>query len=241
MPPTRLPPSTHHPMSPMPSSTPSVAHIGPEPMDNGAASSAQDGQSLAVNTDPPLRRRVSMDEDLFYQRIMTAPSPRRPSPPPPYELEDTRTWRGADRVQDGSGDSPGGSRNGGSGSGSGRKQNADPRYVPPRTGVDQAEGEGRETLPAYSCSVSAEAVFQMKQEVEYTTKRAEDRRWHTVFVRLHGTALNIYHVKKDWGWGRSRDGPSICPDNPPWVRISKLEKTYSLHHADAGIAADYKK
>lgn len=98
-----------------------------------------------------------------------------------------------------------------------------------------------EMLPEYSNSIAIEGVFTMKHEIENTTKRAEDRHWHTVVVALNGTALNIYKIKKDWGWGRSKDGPSISPDNPPWVRKSKLEKSYSLLYADAGIAADYKK
>lgn len=98
-----------------------------------------------------------------------------------------------------------------------------------------------EQLPGYSNSIHMEGIFSKKHEIENTTKRAEDRRWHNAFVTLSGTALSIYHVKKDWGWGKTRDGPSICPDNPPWMKKSKLERTYSLLHAEAGIAADYKK
>ncbi|PTB66376.1 hypothetical protein BBK36DRAFT_1168980 [Trichoderma citrinoviride] len=98
-----------------------------------------------------------------------------------------------------------------------------------------------EELPSYTSSIAIEGIFHKKHEIEDTTKRAEDRQWHTVAVVLNGTALSIYNTKKDWGWGKARDGPSISPDNPPWIRKAKLEKTYSLLHADAGIAADYKK
>ena len=97
-----------------------------------------------------------------------------------------------------------------------------------------------EALPAYSSSIDLEGIFMKKHEIEDTTKRAEDRRWHTTFVTLTGTALNLYTVKKNRTWG-TRDGPTISPDNPPWMRKSKLEKSYSLLYADAGIAADYKK
>jgi hypothetical protein len=64
-----------------------------------------------------------------------------------------------------------------------------------------------------------------------------------VYVELRGTALNVYSVKKERGWWSSskHDGPDIMPDNPPWVKKSTLEKSYSLLHADAGIAADYRK
>ncbi|KAK2009811.1 PH domain-containing protein [Colletotrichum eremochloae] len=98
-----------------------------------------------------------------------------------------------------------------------------------------------ERLPCYSCDIELEGVWVKKMEIENTTKRAEDRNWHTTFVQLRGTALNFYNVKKDWGWGRTRDGPTISPDSPPWVRKASLDKAYSLQHADVGIAADYKK
>ncbi|KAK0621450.1 hypothetical protein B0T17DRAFT_591339 [Bombardia bombarda] len=86
-------------------------------------------------------------------------------------------------------------------------------------------------------------VFMRKMEIEDTIKRAEYRNWQMVYVVLHGTALNIYQVKKERGWWSSskNDGPDISPDNPPWVKKSTLEKSYSLLHADAGIAADYRK
>ncbi|KAJ3955703.1 hypothetical protein N0V92_007785 [Colletotrichum tropicale] len=111
----------------------------------------------------------------------------------------------------------------------------------PLAGSAVADYGVQEKLPEYSCDIELEGVWVKKMEVENTTKRAEDRNWHTTFVQLRGTALNFYNVKKDWGWGRSRDGPTISPDNPPWVKKSSLDRTYSLQHADVGIAADYKK
>lgn len=98
-----------------------------------------------------------------------------------------------------------------------------------------------ENLPGYSCSVHCEGVFSKKMEIENTTKRAEDRRWHQAYVVLHGTALNVYFVKKDWGLGKSKGGPAISPDNPPWIKKGKLDRAYSLQYADVGIALDYQK
>ncbi|KFA55757.1 hypothetical protein S40293_01949 [Stachybotrys chartarum IBT 40293] len=167
-----------------------------------------DGPSSPATAPPPPRRRLSMDEDLLYHKIMTAPL-RRPSNPPPYVPESApRLGRAKHAVTAQSNRSP----------------------------VRQSD-----SLPTYSTSIAIEGVFAKKHEIEHTIKRAEDRQWHTVFVSLRGTALNIYNTKKDWGWGRTRDGPTISPDNPPWVRKAKLEKSYSLLYADAGIAADYKK
>ncbi|OAA73956.1 PH domain containing protein [Cordyceps fumosorosea ARSEF 2679] len=179
-------------------------------MDESQEPPADDGHASREGSPPP-GRRLSIDEDLFYHRIMSAP-PRRSSLPPPYVPSESSLYNAVDSVQ--------------------RKAKGKSRCT--------SDGESEE-LPAYSNSLYMEGIFTKKHEIENTTKRAEDRRWHNAFVVLDGTALHVHHVKKDWGWGKARDGPSICPDNPPWVRKGKLEKTYSLLHADAGIAADYKK
>lgn len=100
---------------------------------------------------------------------------------------------------------------------------------------------GKEQLPEYSCSVYCEGFFMKKMEIEHTTKRAEDRRWHPTYAVLNGTALNVYYVKKDWGWGKAKGGPGVSPDNPPWIKKGKLERAYSLQYADVGIALDYQK
>jgi hypothetical protein len=179
---------------------------------------------------PPSRRRHSMDEDLFYHQVVTA-TPRRPSDSPPSYESATPPSRPSPSP------SPLRDKITNTATTTTRNMAAPPYDLP------SAPPPGRltERLPAYSNSIALEGVFTMKHEIENTTKRAEDRHWHTVVVGLNGTALNIYKVKKDWGWGKSKDGPSISPDNPPWVRKSKLERSYSLLYADAGIAADYKK
>jgi hypothetical protein len=179
---------------------------------------------------PPSRRRHSMDEDLFYHQVVTA-TPRRPSDSPPSYESATPPSRPSPSP------SPLRDKITNTATTTTRNMAAPPYDLP------SAPPPGRltERLPAYSNSIALEGVFTMKHEIENTTKRAEDRHWHTVVVGLNGTALNIYKVKKDWGWGKSKDGPSISPDNPPWVRKSKLERSCSLLYADAGIAADYKK
>ncbi|KAL2270294.1 hypothetical protein VTJ83DRAFT_2478 [Remersonia thermophila] len=101
-----------------------------------------------------------------------------------------------------------------------------------------------DVLPGYSCDIHLEGVFMRKMEIEETTKRAEYRDWRMVYVELRGTALNIYSVKKERGWWPSssrHDGPDTSPDSPPWAKKGSLERKYSLLHADAGIAADYRK
>ena len=180
---------------------------------------AQDGPSPTEQTAPPNRRRLSMEEDYFYQELMT--TPRRPSQPPPYQHDSSRPSVSRERTRAGKGKEVT--------TGGGDTTN----YT--------MDGDD-ESLPDYTSSIWLEGIFSRKHEIENTTKRAEDRQWHTSYVTLNGTALNIYRAKKNWGFGRTRDdGPSVDPDNPPWMGRGKLEKSYSLLHADAGIAADYKK
>ncbi|KAL1849117.1 hypothetical protein VTK73DRAFT_9967 [Phialemonium thermophilum] len=169
---------------------------------------------------PPRPRRMSMDEDYYYQTLMT--HQQRPPRPPSY---DAAMRQSPPRTDPEAADVVGSS------SSTTTKPQPPPQPPPPP-----------DVLPGYSCDVHIEGVFMRKMEIEETTKRAEYRNWHMVYVVLHGTALNIYQIKKDRGWWSTKsDGPNISPDNPPWIRKASLEKAYSLLHADAGIAADYRK
>jgi hypothetical protein len=193
-------------------------------MDLRRFAAEDDESSTTAATSPPLRRRVSMEEDLHYQRVMT--NPRRSSQPPPYQQErdppPTTTKVSSHH---------------------GNRLEKETELTTGGGGQTQLHPDtGKEKLPDYKNSLSLEGVFDKKHEIENLIKRAEDRQWYPVYVCLNGTALSIYGTKKAWSWGRTRDdGPSVDPDNPPWVKKGKLEKTYSLLYADVGIAADYKK
>jgi len=117
------------------------------------------------------------------------------------------------------------------------------RAAAQRAAPDSSRAPPADVLPPYSCDVHIEGVFMRKMELEDTIKRSEYRNWQMVYVELHGTVLNVYNVKKERGWWSStkQTGPDISPDSPPWVKKGALEKSYSLLHADAGIAADYRK
>jgi hypothetical protein len=178
-------------------------------------------------------RRLSMEEDYYYREIMTGP--RRPSNPPAYESVIAQPPASVPVKQ-------------------GIFGSSEPTlFSAPEKGKEKATAGGlgapiatadiqdEEDLPPYWCDVHAEGLFNRKMEIEETTKKAEDRHWNQCYVELHGTALKVYNFKKDWAWKRSQDGPGISPDNPPWIKKTSLERTYSLLHADAGIAADYMK
>ncbi|KFY26890.1 hypothetical protein V493_03816, partial [Pseudogymnoascus sp. VKM F-4281 (FW-2241)] len=97
--------------------------------------------------------------------------------------------------------------------------------------------EGRETLPPYSCDLTLTALFMRKSELEgphlqgpsefvNPLRRAPMRTWHRVHVTLQGTSLTINPCPR-LSLKRSRPVP------PP--------RSYSLQHAEAGIASDYLK
>lgn len=154
-------------------------------------------------------RRLSMEEDYFYEQVMTFAQPPNP---PAYHVATHGAYDGPSRK--------------------GKEAVLDDDVL-----------KDREMLPDYYCDVHMENVFQMKMEIEDAVKRAEYRNWRTMFVVLHGTALHVYSAKKkEFGWGKSRmHGPDVRPDNPSWLKKGTLERSYSLQHADVGIAADYHK
>ncbi|KAI7787981.1 ph domain-containing protein [Diaporthe eres] len=164
-----------------------------------------------IDNRPAKVRRLSMEEDYLYEQVMTFAQP--PSPPA-YHVATHGTYQGPSRK--------------------GREA---------VLGGEGSPAEDEDVLPRYYCDVHMENVFQMKMEIEDAVKRAEYRNWRTMFVVLHGTALHIYGAKdKGWSWSKSRmHGPDVKPDNPPWLRKGALERSYSLQHADVGIAADYHK
>ncbi len=109
-----------------------------------------------------------------------------------------------------------------------------------RLKIQPREDQGREQLPAYSCSIMMRAIFSKKMELETAVHTAFDRRWYQVYAELHGTALRFYKVKSA-GLFAGGGGPGTSADDPPYLKPGELLKIYSLQHADVGIAADYLK
>jgi hypothetical protein len=109
-----------------------------------------------------------------------------------------------------------------------------------RLKIEPREDQGREQLPAYSCSIMIRAIFSKKMELETAVQTAFDRKWHQVYAELQGTALRFYKVKSA-GMFAGGGGPNTSADDPPYLKPGDLLKIYSLQHADVGIAADYLK
>jgi len=78
--------------------------------------------------------------------------------------------------------------------------------------------EGREVLPKYTCSVSAEAKLLLNLESIDPLHTATEGEWREMYVIVRGTMLNIHRLK-DGGPG-------------------KFLRSYTLQHAEVGLATD---
>ncbi|CAK7267256.1 hypothetical protein SEPCBS57363_002500 [Sporothrix epigloea] len=208
---------------------------------------------------PSLTRRTSLEEDYFYREVMTVE--KRPTEPPPSYESTMKKIRRMERQEAAeaaaaaaaaaaiaAAAAPTSSLLPPSYKGKGKASTRSDTTRKRTTAAVVASGAAQSStfgdiLPAYSCDIHIEGVFQRKMEIENTTKRAEDRRWITSYVVLHGTSLEVYDCRKDRSRaGRTaRTGPDVSPDRPPWMRKAGMVKRYNISYADAGIAADYEK
>jgi hypothetical protein len=107
--------------------------------------------------------------------------------------------------------------------------------------VQPRADEGKEELPGYSCPISLQGVFMIKMELQSAIHKAQDRNWYKYWAVLQGTVLSIHRTKREGIMARQPTGPRSTPDRPPGLKAGALLKSYTLQHAEVGIAADYKK
>ncbi|OJD35358.1 ph domain-containing protein [Diplodia corticola] len=102
-----------------------------------------------------------------------------------------------------------------------------PAYAPRQP----AEKCSNEALPSYSCSVLFEGPLGIKTEcINFFDKPCpKERQWQDVYAILRGTQLNIYRLKTTLFSKSKKPAPG------------KLLRTYSLQHAELGLALDFKK
>lgn len=126
---------------------------------------------------------------------------------------------------------------------------------PARFRISPREEEGKEQLPAYSCSLHREAIFEQKMELSSPFDRAGVRRWVKVYAVLHGTLLKLHKPKRisffasrtpkevdeQEDLGGSSGSNEIVGRRPAGYRPGKLIGCYTLQLAEVGVAADYKK
>jgi hypothetical protein len=95
----------------------------------------------------------------------------------------------------------------------------------------QAEADAAsDPLPSYTCSVEIRGVVGLKTELITPFQASADRQWHDVYAVLCGTQLNIHRVKTPSFLSKSK---SPTP--------GRLTKSYTLQHAEIGLASDFKK
>lgn len=84
--------------------------------------------------------------------------------------------------------------------------------------------------PAYTCTVQLSGALGMKQELSSPFSVAGNRDWYEAFVVLQGTQLHIHRAKN----------PGLLSKNRA-PTAGKLLRSYTLQHAEVGIALDFKK
>jgi hypothetical protein len=84
--------------------------------------------------------------------------------------------------------------------------------------------------PAYNCTVEIEGIVGVKQELSSPFQVSGHREWNDVYAILRGTQLSLYRIKNP-GLLSKKQQP----------KAGKLLRTYSLQHAEVGVASDFKK
>ncbi|KAK8226659.1 hypothetical protein HDK77DRAFT_431247 [Phyllosticta capitalensis] len=111
----------------------------------------------------------------------------------------------------------------------------DPNATPPTYASslqDSDSNPGSDHLPPYSCAIEFQGPLAFKAELINIFEPACSKlaNWTEVYVVLRGTMLSIYRLKHQFF---SKGSKKPLP--------GRLIKTYSLQHAEVGLALDFKK
>lgn len=96
---------------------------------------------------------------------------------------------------------------------------------------------GTEPLPEYEANIELSNVFLRKSEFHTLSQRCPDRKWRRVIASLTGTKLEIHSTT------RPLLSHAMPNHNDETTNFKKgaLIKSYSLQHAEFGLASDYLK
>lgn len=86
-------------------------------------------------------------------------------------------------------------------------------------------------LPEYSCTIEHEGPLAVRCELATPFLESCDSKWHDIHVVLLGTQLSFHKAKSG----------SILSSKSKRVGIGRLIRSYSLQHAEVGVAVDWKK
>jgi hypothetical protein len=99
-----------------------------------------------------------------------------------------------------------------------------------RTQTEKAVARNTRLPPPYTCTVEIEGIVGIKHELSSPFQVSRHREWNDVYAILRGTQLSLYRIKNP-GLLSKKQQP----------RAGRLLQTYSLQHAEVGIASDFKK
>jgi hypothetical protein len=99
-----------------------------------------------------------------------------------------------------------------------------------KASVEAAAVRSEKAPPAYTCTVERQGIMGVKQELSSVFEIARTREWQDVYVVLRGTQLVLHRLKSPSMLSKSRTPTQ-----------GKVIKTYSLQHAEVGVAADFKR
>lgn len=104
------------------------------------------------------------------------------------------------------------------------------RVLDERTRREKEAVRSIQSPPPYTCTVEIEGVVGIKQELSSPFQVSGHREWHDVYAILRGTQLSIHRIKYPGLLSKNKEP---CP--------GRLLRTYSLQHAEVGVASDFKK
>lgn len=95
----------------------------------------------------------------------------------------------------------------------------------------EAKGERSDVLPPpYTCTVEINGVLGVRHELLSPFQISGQRDWSDAYVILCGTQLSIHRAKQPGLWSKSKEPTA-----------GRLISSYTLQHAEVGIASDFKK
>ncbi|KAA8614971.1 ph domain-containing protein [Pyrenophora tritici-repentis] len=104
------------------------------------------------------------------------------------------------------------------------------RLLDERTRTEKEAVRNMSAPPPYTCTVEIGGIVGIKQELSSPFQVSGHREWHDVYAILRGTQLSLYRIKN----------PRLLSKNKQ-PTPGRLLRTYSLQHAEVGVAADFKK
>jgi hypothetical protein len=100
----------------------------------------------------------------------------------------------------------------------------------PTSSDSLAFAESSDVLPDYSCTIEREGIADVRCELSSPFLECCDNRWHSNYIILHGTQLSLHKVKTSGFASKNKR-----------VGIGRHIRTYSLQHAEVGVAVDWRK